>query len=396
MAPRDGVGGRVPRKVLALEQKWPSFTWLNPTRVIFGAGALSNLASVVDEVAGTRGRVFLVTGRRSLRAGGNLQRVVDSIGSARVTLFDKVTPFPSPDLVDSALDVCRSASASIVVAVGGGSAMDLGKSVAILMTHDGASRDYGSGRKSFLSPGLPFVALPTTSGSSSEVTLGAALWDFEAKRSMALRSRLMFPKVAIVDPELAMSMPRSVAAVTGMDPFTSSFESYWSLESQPIADVLNLEVIRLFAANLERSCIQGDLESRSACSLAATISGIACSNTSPNVCHAIGSPLTVFWGTDHGQAVGLTLATFLRWNAPAISPKLPALWDALGVRDLDEATDRITQMMERCGLETRLRGLGVGDGEIDMLVEHIGWDRTRMLPRPLEREDARRLLYELL
>ena len=382
--------------MLALGQKLPSFTWLNPTRVIFGAGSLSNLASVVDEVAGTSGRVFLVTGRRSLRAGGILQEVVDSIGSARVTLFDKVTPFPSPDLVDSALDVCRSASASIVVAVGGGSAMDLGKSVAILMAHDGASRDYVSGQKSLFSPGLPFIAVPTTSGSSSEVTSGAALWDFEAKRIMALSSRLMFPTVAIVDPELAMSMPKSLAAVTGMDAFTSAFESYWSLESEPIADALNLEVIRLFAANLERSCIQGDLESRTACSLAATISGIAYSNSNPNVCHAIGAPLTIFWGTDHGQAVGLTLATFLRWNAPAISHRLPALWDALGVRDVDEATDRITQIMERCGLETRLRGLGVGDGEIDTLLEHIRWDRTRTLPRPLEREDAHRLFDGLL
>ena len=374
----------------------PSFAWANPTKVFFGVGELSRLRSVVDEQAGANPRVFLVTGRRSLRVRGILQKVVDSLGPARVTLFDEVTPFPSPDLVDAALEECRGASADVVVAIGGGSAMDLAKSVAILMTHDGTSREYASREKTLRRPGLPFIAVPTTSGSSSEVTSGGALWDMEAKRSMGLSSPLMFPTAAIVDPELAVSMPKTLAAVTGMDAFTSAFESYWSLQSEPIADAIDLEVIRLFTTHLERSCIQGDLESRSFCALAATMSGIAYSNSHPNVCHAIGSPLTLFWGVDHGQAVGITLTSFLRWNAPAVPHKLAALWAALGVRDLDEAATRITQVMERCGLETRLHGLGIGDGDMGTLLEHIRWDRLGALPRPIEREEMRGLLEGLM
>ena len=283
-----------------------------------------------------------------------------------------------------------------MVAIGGGSAIDVGKAVAILMAHDGTSREYALGQKELQRQGLPFIAVPTTSGSSSEVTSSAALWDMEAQRSMALSHPLMFPTVSVVDPELAMSMPKTLAAVTGMDAFTSAIEGYWSLESEPATDALDLEVVRLYAANLERSCIQGDLESRTACALAATVSGIACSNSHVNVCHAIGGPLTLFWGVDHGHSVAITLPAFLRWNAPAISHKLPALWDALGVGDLEEAVTRITQMLERCGLETRLHGLGLGDGDLETVVTNMSRDRLGLVPQPLEMEDIRALLRELI
>lgn len=373
-----------------------AFTWLSPTRIVFGTGELARLPAVVDEVAGPGARVLLVTGRGSLRAQGVLDRVLEALGPGRVTLFDRTPPFPSPAVVDEAVAACRRASPDVVLAIGGGSALDVAKVAAILVTHDGSAREYATREKPLERPGLPVVAVPTTSGSSSEVTPFAALWDVEAKRSMHLASPLMFPRVALVDPGLAMAMPPHLAAVTGMDAFTSAFESYWSVEAQPMTDALNLEVIRLFAASLERSCRDGDPEARSSCALGATVSGIAYTNCRPNVCHAVGSPLTLYWDAAHGQAVGITLPAFLRWNAPAIAAKLPALWQALGVRDLDEATTRLTHLMARCGLETRLSGLGVGPGDVETLVEHMRWDRVAVLPRPLTRDDARAIFRELL
>ena len=242
---------------------------------------------------------------------------------------------------------------------------------------------------------MPFIAAPTTSGSSSEVTSGASLWDMEGKQAHGLSSPLMFPTVAVVDPQLTMSMSKRLAAASGMDAFTSAFESYWSLESEPLSDAICLRVISDYAVNLERSCLQGDLDSRTACSLAATMSGIAYSNSHPNVCHAVGSPLTLFWGAEHGQAVGVTLSSFLRWNAPAIEHKLPALFSALGVEDLDAAAARIEQIMSRCGLKTRISALGVSPDDMDTLLDNIRWERVGVLPRPLEREDARALLEQL-
>ena len=372
-----------------------SFTWLNSTRVIFGNGRLADLKAVVDGVAGSDSRVFLVTGRHSLRARGVLQRIVGGIGLSRVSLFDDTPPFPSPEAVDDALAKCRESGADVVVAVGGGSALDLAKVVAILTPHKGTALDYANRKRSIRGRGLPFVAAPTTSGSSSEVTSGAALWDMVGKRSLGISSPLMFPTVAVVDPQLTMSMSKRLAAASGMDAFTSAFESYWSLESQPLTDAINLRVIADYAVNLERSCLQGDLDSRTACSFAATMSGIAYSNSHPNVCHAVGSPLTLFWGAEHGQAVGVTLSSFLKWNAPAIAHKLPALLRALGVEDLDAGAARIEQIMSRCGLKTKISALGVGPDDMDTLLDNIRWERTAVLPRPIEREDARALLEQL-
>jgi len=376
--------------------KLPSFNWSSPTRVIFGTGELSRLETLIEQLAGSRARVFLVTGRRSLREQGVLQNVVDQIGNTRLTHFDQVTPFPSPQLVDTAVDACRVSSPAVVVAIGGGSAIDVAKLVAILATHQGSARGYLSRQREIHRPGIPLIAVPTTSGSSSEVTSGAAVWDWEAKRSLGLGHPLMFPAAAIVDPELAMSMPGTLAGVTGMDAFTSAFESYWSLEAEPFSDALNLEVIRLYAANLEASCTRGDPESRGWCALAATMSGIAYSNSHPNVCHAIGSPLTLFWGVDHGQAVAITLPALLRWTAPAISAKLPALWEAMGVGNLDQATERLIQIMQISGLKTRLHDLGVGDRDMETLLEHVRWDRLGALPRALEKDDLRGLIQDLL
>ena len=351
---------------------------------------------MVADLAGGQARVLLVTGRSSLRASGVLDQVVEMLGRKRVTLFDRVTPFPSPELVDGAVALCRETSPDVIVAVGGGSAIDLAKAVAALVSHDGTAREYAQGVKDLRRRGIPFVAVPTTSGSSSEVTSGAALWDMKAKEHMGLGSPLMFPNVAVVDPTLAMTMPREVAAASGMDAFTSAFESYWSTEAQPLSDSLNLEVIRLFSRNLERSCNDGDRESRAACALAATMSGIAYSNSRPNVCHAVGSPLTLYWNVDHGQSVGLTLTTFLRAQAESISHKLPALWDAMGVSDLEEAVHRLTEIMAGCGLETRLGPLGVAGDGFETLLEHTKWDRLSTLPRPLDREAVSHLLHRLL
>jgi alcohol dehydrogenase class IV len=372
------------------------FTWLAPTRVVFGAGVLGQLPALVDEVAGPDARVFLVTGRKSLEASGALGRLLDGLGPARVTRFADVPPFPSPDVADRAAAACRAAGAGAVVAAGGGSALDVAKAAALLARHDGPVRDYAERRLAWAGPGLPVVAVPTTSGSSSEVTPFAAFWDPAAKRSWHLATPRLFPAVALVDPDLALGMPAGLAAATGADAFTSAFESYWSREAGPVTDALNLEVIRLFATHLERSVRNADPDARAACALAATTSGLAYTNSRPNVCHAVSTPLTLFWGVAHGQAVAVTLPAFLRWVAPSIVSKLPALWRALGVDDLDGAVARLDALLGGCGLEARLGGLGVGAGDVETLVEHTRWDRTTVLPRPLGRDDARAIFRALL
>ena len=373
-----------------------SFVWRSPTRIVYGLGKLDTLAEEVSGIAGVGANVFLVTGRSFLRKRGILQQVLEDLAEFSVTLHDRANPFPSPDDADAAANHCRESDANVVVAIGGGSALDLAKAAAILATQNGTSRDYMGGGVNFENAGLPFIAVPTTSGSSSEVTSGSALWDWDAKNHFGLSSPMMFPDVAIVDPKLAMTMDQNLAANTGMDAFTSAFESYWNVNSEPMSDALALEVIRIYSDNLVRSAIQGDMESRAACAIAATMSGVGYSNSPPNACHGIGSPLTLFWNVEHGQAVGISLAPLLRWNARAIEHKMPALLVALGVEDTDAACAKITEIIARCGLHTRLSGLGVGRDDISQIVEHSRWERLGFMPNPMTEDELHETLVGIL
>ena len=176
------------RGSIVSEQFVSSFVWRNPTRIVYGIGKLGSIADEVRGVAGVGASVFLVTGRSFLRERGILQNVLDDLADFSVTLHDRANPFPSPDDADAAAEHCRESGADVVVAIGGGSALDLAKAAAILATQDGASRNYMSGGADFENAGLPFIAVPTTSGSSSEVTSGSALWDWDAKDHFGLSS----------------------------------------------------------------------------------------------------------------------------------------------------------------------------------------------------------------
>ena len=196
------------------------FSFFMPTRIIFGPGSLARLPDLVEELGGARASVFLVTGRQSLRAQGTQERVLRDISRFRVVHYDGALPFPSPELVDQAREACRQAAPNLVVAIGGGSALDMGKLMAILMTNPGPSIDYGTGHRQITERGVPFIAVPTTSGSSSEVTSGAALWQMDQAASFGVNHPYMFPTIALVDPDLAMSMPGELAGASGMDAFT--------------------------------------------------------------------------------------------------------------------------------------------------------------------------------
>ena len=175
-------------------------TWYNPTKIYFGSGNLALLGSLIEEQAGKGATVFLVTGKTFLRQHGLLEKILQYCSSTTVHLFDKVVPFPSPTLVDQAIKECRKSRADVIVAVGGGSALDLAKVVATLVPQKGFTGDYFTGKKTMLPETLPFIAVPTTSGSSSEVTPFAPLWDMETPQKFAITGPHMFPAIALVDP----------------------------------------------------------------------------------------------------------------------------------------------------------------------------------------------------
>ena len=381
-----------------MTQFTPSFTWRSPTKIVFGLDALARLPDETLELAGEGASVFVVTGRAFLRSRGILSAVEDSLSrrGIRATFWERADPFPSPSDADAAADACREMRADAAIAIGGGSALDLAKAAAILSANPRDARTYASGGASFARPGPPLIAVPTTSGSSSEVTAGAALWDWSESKSFGISSPMMFPKTAIVDPRLAMAMPQTLAANTGMDAFTSAFESYWNVDAAPMSDALALGVIRAYSRDLIRSAIQGDLESRSACALAATMSGVGYSNVSPNACHAVGSALTLGWRVEHGQSVAITLIPFLRRAAPAIAHKIPPLLAALEVGDVDAACAKIDRTIRATGLQTRLTALGINEADLPQIIATARWDRIAQHPNPPTSAELGEMLQGIL
>jgi phosphonate metabolism-associated iron-containing alcohol dehydrogenase len=323
-------------------------------------------------------------------------RLVDDIGAGRAVLFDEAAPYPTPELVDRVVDLCNSSECDNVMAVGGGSTLDLGKSVAALAPARFQTRDYLTGDARLVGPGLPFIAVPTTAGTGSEVTPWATIWDKEAGRKHSLEHLSMFPDYAVVDPELTMSLSPSMTASSGMDALTQAIEAYWSKRSQPISDLYALGAIRRIMGNLNDACQGGSIEARTAMAEGSLMSGLAFSNTKTTICHSLSYPMTALYGVSHGQAVSVTLPAFLLWNADAIRAKLTQLVEAFGAASIADAADRIRALMTKIGLSVSLSDLGIGDDEIEAVIEQGFYaDRADNNPRPVALQDARMILRSI-
>ena len=374
-----------------------AFEYSQPTHLVFGAGRLSELPRLVDELVGPSASVFLVTGRSSLRASGVLDAVCSGLASHRVTLFERVPTNPSPEVTQQAIESCRTNECQIVVAIGGGSPLDVGKITALLAPGSADLMSYQQDPKSIDFDGLPCIAVPTTSGSSSEVTPFAVTWDKEAGGRYPMAHPGLFPRVAIVDPNLAVSMPPDLAAVTGMDAFTSAFEAYWSVQAQPVSDLLALECIGLYRDNLEPSCIEGNADARAKCALAASLSGMAYSSARTTGPHAFGTPLSLYFGAIHGAAVGVTLPAFLHWNAPTFEGKLEPLLQAMRCKSLEEASQTLTGIMQRCGVDTRLEAIGASPNDLHRIAARaLGEPQMQFNPRPMTEDEGVSLLQGIL
>jgi alcohol dehydrogenase len=365
------------------------YQYAMPTRVIFGPGAISQ----ASKVAGTEDSRVLVICSPSMRRLPIADRIVDDIGPGRVALFDEAIPYPTPDLVDQIVEFCRSGRCDVVVAVGGGSTLDLGKSVAALAPATGRTIDYLVGDASLEATGLPCVAIPTTAGTGSEVTPWATIWDKDARRKHSLEHQTMFPSHAIVDPELTMSLSPAMTATSGIDALTQAVEAYWSKRSQPISDLYALGAISRIMSNLEDAHNSGQPDARAAMAEGSLMSGLAFSNTKTTICHSLSYPMTALFGVSHGQAVSITLPAFLISNGDAIRAKLPRLLEAFGAESIEDAASRIRSLMSSVGLAVKLNDLGIGDTEIEAILDQGFYaDRADNNPKPVTIEDAREIL----
>jgi alcohol dehydrogenase class IV len=297
------------------------FEFATATRILFGEGT----AAMLPELVRSFGlRPLVVT-------GASAQRVAPLISALAAQAF-AVPGEPSVDLVREGARLVQNAGCDVVVSIGGGSAIDAGKAIAIIATNGGEPLEFlevvGKGRTIENSP-LPFIAVPTTAGTGTEVTRNAVLASTQHGVKASLRSPLMLPRVAFIDPELTYALPPAMTAYTGLDALTQLIEPYVSVRANPLVDAICVEGLPLVARSLHRAFHDGtDRAARHDMSLAALFGGLALANAGLGVVHGFAAPLGGSFHAPHGALCAALLPHCMAANLAALrerAPQHPAL-----------------------------------------------------------------------
>lgn len=368
-----------------------AYQWNMPTRVVFGAGALARLAEYCAPF-GTR--PFIVTGRHSARAGGLVDRLLDAYPHAVV--FDGVDENPGTRVCGEAAALCRAGECGFVIGLGGGSAMDAAKVIAVLAVNDQPCASL-FGNDQYKLPPLPIVAVPTTAGTGSEVTPYSVLVDEAANAKRTVRGAALFPVLALLDPELTVSMPRGVTIATGLDALSQAMEGVVSRQSCEMGDPFALETVRLVRRWLPAAADHpGDIAARGALLHAAMLSGMIIAQTGTTVVHGMGYYFTLRHGIAHGLANGLLLAPVFAFNAGQVPEKVAALCDALGCpadpADPDAVARAVGEgihgLFRDLGVSPAARDHGVPDGAVEAYASDIAGDPYRFRNQPGTLDEA--------
>jgi alcohol dehydrogenase len=375
---------------------WPlvPFDFHTPTRVKFGPGTLGALGELARELGAAR--ALLVTDP-GLEAAGHPQRAHESLTQAglSVFVFDGVEENPSSRHVELGVQFAQPKGIDLIVSVGGGSSMDCAKGINFLLTNGGQMADYkgfGKAKK----PMLPSIGVPTTSGTGSEAQSYALIADEQTHLKMACGDRKAAFRVAILDPEVTVSQPAKVTALTGIDALSHALEAYVTTRRSPVSQIFAREAWKLLEVNLEKVLTEpGDLEARGAMQVGAFLAGTAIENSMLGACHACANPLTAHYGVTHGLAIGIMLPHVLRYNAHSDAGDLyHELSEEVGLCNGEPGTAaetlaaRVGDLMRLAGLPSRLGACGISAGILPLLAEEANQQWTaRFNPRPVTEAD---------
>jgi len=376
-----------------------------PSTIIFGAGAAGTVGEKAKEFG--KDKALVITDKGVVGAG-LLEKVLTPLEQAGVKahIFDQIEPNPRDYTVVKAYEFGKKKDCELIIGLGGGSPIDAAKSVGALMTNPGPIQDYLRGA-ALKNPPPPLIAIPTTSGTGSEVTQFSVVTDTERSFKAGIASPFLLPKVAIVDPFLMESMPPFLAAATGMDALTHAVETFVSVNSQPFSDALALHAIRLIGTFLRPSVANGaNLEARSQMAMASTLAGVAFSNAGVGLVHAMAHPLGGRFDVPHGVANAILLPLVMRFNLIARLEKFGQVAKALGekVEGLsavdagEKAVEAISRLSADIGIPGRLSEVKVKEEGIPQLAADTMNMKRAMAanPRVAKQEEVEKLFREAL
>lgn len=330
-----------------------------PVKIVFGNLKRKELEKYIDEIGGSRGVLIC---SKSFVKNGTAQEFADHSGGRIKAVFSDIRPNPTTGNVNECVALLRETGADFAVALGGGSPMDCCKAAcAIAKGHDVIEAYHTGGKAVCASETIPMIAFPTTSGTASEVTNIAVLTDTKQNLKAPMNDPAMYPKIAVIDPELTLTVPPQVTASTGLDVLSHAVESYWSTLNQPICSACSVYSAKLVFKYLERAYNNpNDLEAHEKMAAASITAGVAFSHPRTTGSHACSFPLTNLYGVPHGEACAFTLDYFIKFNADHADQdgRLAAFAKQCGFQNAYAMADEISAMKKRMGMRSRLSEIG--------------------------------------
>lgn len=346
------------------------------SNVVFGRDAAKKLPEILKEY---KAQNVMVVYDAGVKMAGIATKVLEEIEKAdvKITVFDGVIPNPTNEVVEEAAEIAKKENIDVFVAVGGGSSIDLTKAVNILMTNPGPIGQYG-GIGMVKEAVLPLIAIPTTAGTSSEITNVVALTDTEAVCKYVIIDNKIVADKVIADPEFTRTMPPSVTAATGMDAITHAVESYISNMSTPLTEYHSLKGLQIFYENLPKAVADGnDMQAREQMMLGCIIAGFGFSNANLGLVHGIAHTLSAHFHLAHGMANATVLPYVMEYNADSCPEKMVELAKAIQLPvsgNLDEdkllLSKELLKLTKTLGIKT-LSEQGIKEEDLSMLADDV-------------------------
>ena len=335
-----------------------NFAISQPVRIEFGEGKAERIQELADKYGFKKG--LLVCDKLFVN-NGYAQKLID-ITSSLVDVYSDITPNPLICEVLKARELIIKSKADYVVAMGGGSSMDLAKFACAMVYEDGDILDYFYGRKAFTKKPIPLIVIPTTAGTGSEVTSVSVCTNDKTGDKVALAREVFFAHTALVDPNLTHSLPPFVTATTGLDAMAHAMEAYWCKAHNPISDGLAITALKKIFGNLLDAYKDGNnAKAREEMSLGSLIAGLAFAPTRTAGVHACSYPLSMYKHLCHGEACAFTLDSFIRINGKADYQRMTYLAKEVGFDSIDDMANRVYELKKEMGMKLTLKDAGIDD-----------------------------------
>ena len=360
--------------------------YYNPVRTLEGPGCAGQLTGLLEEMHPERKTILLLVWSQSVLEHPAFAGLLNGIGGYQVRSLVFQASNPTVEQLYETFQETRAFKPEVVIAVGGGSILDVGKSLCCLYGKDLQSPDELRAliqEKAYGHPAARWIGIPTTAGTGSETTCWATIWDpkQDAKRSVECPENYAW--AALVDPELAAGMPLKLAVSSALDAVAHAVESYWAKGSNCVSRALALEAVHTIMGGME-DLLAGKPAAHDAMARGSMLAGLAFSNTKTTACHSISYPLTMHYGIPHGVAVSILLSPVLQLNAPVLDDPEP-LMVALGTADAAELGSRICSYLTRSGQAASLQAWGAKREELPHMAElGITKGRADNNPAPLD------------